>query len=84
MFQLDQYTLEIRVIDESSQIWHAQILKNKFKHLREGQYVRIRQATLQNHRNYHRVFGLKAISNIMILPEPCKIAGEMFVDDVTE
>lgn len=42
MFKLDAYTSEIRVIDDSNEIWHAQVLNQKFKWLREGQYVRIR------------------------------------------
>lgn len=82
MFKLDQYTSEIRVIDNSNEIWHAQILNSKYKWLREGSYVRIRQATLQNHKNYKRVFGLKSHTNIMSLPYPCKLAQEMLFDEV--
>ena len=81
MFKLDQYTSEIRVIDDSNEIWHAQILNSKYKWLREGHYVRIRQATLQNHKNYQRVFGLKSHTNIMCLPYPCKLAEEMNFDE---
>ena len=39
--------------------------------------MRVRQATLQNHKNYESVFGLKSHTNIMSLPYPCKIAEEM-------
>lgn len=42
IFKLDDYTSEIRVIDATNEVWHAQILTQKFKWLREGQYVRIR------------------------------------------
>ena len=52
--------------------------------MREGQFVRIRQATLQNHKNYTRVFGLKTHTNIMSLPYPCKIAEEMLFDETNE
>lgn len=81
IFKLDDYTSEIRVIDQTNEVWHAQILTQKFKWLREGQYVRIRQATLQNHKNYTRVFGLKMHSNILALPSPCKLADEMFLNE---
>jgi hypothetical protein len=46
MFKVDAYTSEIQVIDSSNEIWHAQLLNNKYKQLKEGQCVRIRQATL--------------------------------------
>jgi len=80
-FKLDNYTSEIRVVDSSGEIWHTQVLNQKYRFLREGQYVRIRQATLQNHKNYHRVFGMKSHTNIMTLPYPCKIAQEMYFDE---
>lgn len=71
----------MRVIDSSNQIWHTQILTQKFKGLAEGQYIRVRQATLQNHKNYHRVFGLKMHSNILVLPTACRLSKEMFLRD---
>ena len=84
MLKLDDYTSECRVIDQSNEIWHVQILNQKFKWLREGHFVRIRQATLQNHKNYTRVFGLKSHSNILILPPYCKLAENMFFDEKNE
>lgn len=77
--KLDAFSSEIRVIDSSNEVWNFQILNNKFKHLSEGQYIRVRQATLQNHKKYSHVFGIKGHTNIMTLPNPCKIASEMFM-----
>lgn len=77
MVKLDHYTSEIRCIDSSNEIWHCQIMNLKYKWLAEGQYIRVRQATIQNHKSYHRVFGIKSHTNIMSLPHPCKIAEEM-------
>ena len=74
MFKLDDYSSECRVIDQSDEIWHMQILNQKYKDIKEGQVVRIRQATLQNHKNYNRVFGLKSHSNISSLPEHSVLA----------
>ena len=69
------------MLDASNEIWHAQILNQKFKWLQEGQYVRIRQATLQNHKSYSKVFGLKSYSNILVLPEPSVIVEKMKIDE---
>jgi hypothetical protein len=79
--RLDRYTSEISVLDSSNEIWHAQILNQKFKWLQEGQFVRIRQASLQNHKSYQRVFGLKSSSNILVLPEPSVMVNEMNIDE---
>ena len=46
MFKLDDYSSECRVNDQSNEIWHMQILNQKYKDIKEGQVVRIRQATL--------------------------------------
>ena len=84
MLKLDDYTSECRVIDQSNEIWHVQVLNQKFKWLTEGNYVRIRQATLQNHKNYNKVFGLKSHSNILILPPNCKLSDNMYFDEKNE
>jgi len=43
----------------------------------------VRAASLQNHhKGYERTFGLKNASNIMCLPYPCKLAQEMFFDEL--
>ena len=81
LIRIDRYTSEIRVLDASNEIWHAQILNQKFKWLQEGQVVRIRQASLQNHKSYDRVFGLKSSSNILVLPEPSVIVSEMMIEE---
>jgi len=36
LFKLDEYSSEIRVIDESNQIWFCQVLNLKYRWLREG------------------------------------------------
>jgi hypothetical protein len=39
---------------------------------------------LQNHKNYHRVFGIKSHSNIMSLPEGCKLVEHQTWDEGVE
>jgi hypothetical protein len=82
LFKLDDYSSELRVIDSTNQIWHTQILNLKFRFLREGQYVRIRAATLEHHDRCldGRSFGLKNYSNILSLPYPSHIAQSMKID----
>jgi hypothetical protein len=72
----------MRVIDDS-EIWNCQIQTNRFRYLKEGQYVRIRGGSLLHHRGYERTFGLNAYSNIIILPYPCKLAQDMMFDEVS-
>lgn len=54
----------------------------KYRYLREGQYVRIRSATLEHHQNTQdgRSFGLKNYSNILSLPFPSVLAQNMKMD----
>lgn len=46
LFKLDQYVSEMRVTDESGEIWTTQVFNVKYRWLREGQYIRVRGATL--------------------------------------
>lgn len=82
MFRIDDYTSELRVIDDSNQFWTCHIHNMKYRFLREGQYVKIRGATLEHHERSAsgRSFGLKNYSNIMSLPYPSKIAQAMRID----
>lgn len=77
MFRIDDYSSELRVIDESNEIWFVQVHNLKYMWLREGQFVRIRSATLEHHEKYTRTFGLKPYSNILSMPYPSHIAKEM-------
>jgi hypothetical protein len=65
VFKIDDYSSQIRVIDSSNEIWFCQVLNLKYPWLKEGLYVRVRSATLENHQGYERTFGLKSISNIL-------------------
>ncbi len=82
LFKIDDYSSEVRVIDASNELWHCQVLNLKYRFLREGQYVRIRAATLEHHQNCldGRSFGLKNYSNILSLPYPSVLAQSMKID----
>lgn len=83
LFKVDEFKSELRVIDDSNEIWHTQIYNVKYPLLREGNYVRIRACTLYNFSNkgYERTFGLRPQSNILTLPYPCKLAQDMIFDE---
>jgi hypothetical protein len=82
VFKLDDYSSDVRLIDDSNQLWHCQILNLKYRFLREGQYVKIRAATLEHHQNSldGKTFGLKNYSNILSLPYPSALAQSMKID----
>lgn len=46
--------------------------------------MRIRAASLVNHAGYTRTFGMRPYSNILTLPYPCKLAGDMMFDEFAE
>jgi hypothetical protein len=84
VFKLDDYSSDVRVIDDSNELWHCQVLNLKYRFLREGQFVRIRAATLEHHQNSldGKTFGLKNYSNILSLPYPSALAQSMKFDAV--
>lgn len=84
LFKIDDFQSEIRVLDESGEIWHSQIFNVKYRWIKEGQYVRIRGATLANHPGYERTFGMRPYTNILSLPYPCKLASNMLFDEQTD
>ena len=45
IFEMDEYTNELKLKDQSGQTWYCLALKLKFPHLRQGEVVRIRSAT---------------------------------------
>ena len=45
IFDLDEYTNELKIRDQSGQTWYVLALKLKFPHLRVGDAIRIRSAT---------------------------------------
>lgn len=84
LFKVDEYQSEMRVIDDSGEIWHSSVFNVKYRTIKEGQYVRIRAASLVNHQGYTRTFGMRPYSNILSLPYPCKLAESMLFDEISE
>ena len=36
LFTYDQYKSEMRIIDDSNEIWHCHVYNNKYRNLKEG------------------------------------------------
>jgi hypothetical protein len=45
VFQLDEYTNELKLKDQSNEVFYTLALKIKFPHIRTGSVVRIRSCT---------------------------------------
>jgi hypothetical protein len=75
----------MRCVDESGSLWHSQPFNAKYRLLKQGDYVRIRAATLSSHSTgYERTFGMRHYTNILLLPASCKLAQDMMFDEVNE
>ncbi len=81
ILRIDEYSTELRLLDDSGEVWFCQGSFNKFRCLWEGAYVRIRSANLESHHKIEKTFGMKPHSNILILPYPCKLAQEINLEE---
>ena len=77
IFEMDEYTNELKVRDGSGQTWYVLALKLKFPHLRVGDVVRIRSATHNETSSQKKVLNLSHYSNIMTFISASKVAKEV-------
>jgi hypothetical protein len=73
--EMDAYTNELKVRDQSGSTWYILALKLKFPHLRSGQVVRIRSATWDETSGGKQVLALSHYSNIMTLISGSRLNG---------
>lgn len=74
--EMDEYTNELRLRDQSGATWHSLALKLKFPHLRAGDVVRVRSATVDE-TSTKKVLQLSHYSNIMTFIGASKLAKEL-------
>jgi len=77
VFELDEYTNELKLRDQSGQTFYTLALKLKFPHLRAGEVVRIRSATYDETSHQKKVLLLSHYSNIMTFVSSSKLAKEL-------
>jgi len=76
VFELDEYTNELKMRDNSGETFWTLALKLKFPHVRQGSVVRIRSATFDG-TSSKRVLVLQHYSNIMTFINSSKLASSL-------
>ncbi len=79
VFELDEYTNELRLRDLSSgnKAWNVLALKLKFPNVKSGEVVRIRSVTYDETSTQKQVLLLSHYSNILSFPSNSKAAKEL-------
>jgi hypothetical protein len=76
VFELDEYTNELKLRDNSGETFYTLALKLKFPHIRQGSVVRIRSATYDE-TSTKKVLVLQHYSNIMTFIGSSKLAASL-------
>ena len=74
VFELDEYTNELKLRDMSGEVYYTLALKLKFPHLKPGAVVKIRSATHDDTSVSKKVLVLQHYSNIMTFIQSSKLA----------
>lgn len=77
VFELDEYTNELKLRDGSGEVYYTLALKLKFPHLRQGAVVRIRSASYDETSLNKKVLVLQHYSNIMTFLSSSKLAANL-------
>ena len=79
VFELDEYTNELRLRDASSakESWNVLALKLKFPGVKQGDVVRIRSVTYDETSTQKKVLLLSHYSNILTFPRDSKAAKDL-------
>lgn len=75
IFELDEYTNELKLRDASGETYYTLALKLKFPHINQGSVVRIRSASFDETSLNKRVLVLQHYSNIMTFISSSKLAA---------
>jgi len=77
VFELDQYTNELKLRDASGEVFYTLALNVKFPHLHQGAVVRIRSATFDETSTNKKVLVLQHFSNIMTFISTSSTAAKL-------
>jgi len=77
VFQLDEYTNELKLKDNSGSVFYTLALRIKFPHLKEGAVVKIRSCTYDETTSSKQVLVLEHYSNIMTFISSSKLAANV-------
>jgi hypothetical protein len=70
---------EIRMLDNSDEIWYAEVFQPKFRWLRSGQLVKVKAANVVDQEK--QMLELKWASNILTIPNNFYITRQMKADE---
>lgn len=74
IFEMDEFTNELKIADATGDNWYVLALKLKFPNLRAGHVIRIRSALIDETSNTKQVINLQHYSNIMTFVGSSKMA----------
>jgi hypothetical protein len=74
IFEMDEFTNELKIADATGDNWYVLALKLKFPNLRAGQVIRIRSATYDETSTHKNVLALQHYSNIMTFVNSSRLA----------
>lgn len=77
VFEMDDYTNELKLRDSSNQVFYCLALKLKFPHLKQGDAVRVRSCAHDNTSTSKNMLLLSHFSNIMTFCSSSKLAREV-------
>jgi len=77
IFEMDEFTNELKIADATGDAWYVLALKLKFPGLSAGQVIRIRSATYDETSNSKNVLNLQHYSNIMSFVGSSKLAKNL-------
>jgi len=77
IFEMDEFTNELKIADATGDSWYVLALKLKFPILRAGQVIRIRSATYDETSSHKQVLNLQHYSNIMTFVGSSRLAKNL-------
>jgi hypothetical protein len=77
VFEMDDYTNELKLRDASGAVYYCLALKLKFPHIRHGDVVRVRSCTHDSTSTSKHMLLLSHFSNIMTFCSSSKLAKEV-------
>lgn len=77
IFEMDEFTNELKIADSTGDNWYVLALKLKFPGLRAGQVIRVRSATYDETSSSKNVLNLQHYSNIMNFVGSSKLAKNL-------
>lgn len=80
----DEPKSEVTFIDQSEQIWQAEVYTGKYRWLREGQVVKVKGASKFRQADGSRKLFMKFSTNILTIPSDMKVAEGLMELDLSE